>query len=225
MGSQSTTLSELTKECRDALSYCTQVHSDFKVEYEYMHQGSRSHRETRDPQVLGEVTVAHDAQWLDAAIESKLPFWSGSEARPVSEDEAWKCRFCEFTSKCSTFLSRSKGAKGGPETGDVVDKAWGASAHLPSGRGKHAEMPGNRVAPENVTPQTRKQRESGAKRKDQTAVPSSSPKRSPVAGKGSPQRTKSKTEPTIANRTLLDLWGPQAHAAGTADTFKSNTDD
>jgi exonuclease V len=55
----------------------------------------------QDHSVIGVDTFSFSHDWLERQIQHGLPFWHG-ERQPtgVSEQDAWKCRFCDFAPEC-----------------------------------------------------------------------------------------------------------------------------
>ncbi|KAF2300556.1 hypothetical protein GH714_014021 [Hevea brasiliensis] len=57
----------------------------------------------RDNSIIGEDRFAYDPDWLNSQIQACLEFWLGErEANFTSEEERWKCQFCQFASECPT---------------------------------------------------------------------------------------------------------------------------
>ncbi|KAJ9188892.1 hypothetical protein P3X46_000247 [Hevea brasiliensis] len=57
----------------------------------------------RDNSIIGEDRFAYDPDWLNSQIQACLEFWLGErEASFTSEEERWKCQFCQFASECPT---------------------------------------------------------------------------------------------------------------------------
>lgn len=59
-----------------------------------------------DRSYLGSDTFPFQAQWLEQQIKNSLVFWHGQrEAQGVPFQDKWKCRYCQFQSRCSHAFS------------------------------------------------------------------------------------------------------------------------
>ncbi|KAG6482013.1 exonuclease V, chloroplastic-like [Zingiber officinale] len=62
-----------------------------------------------DQSLLEEYYFPYDSNWLKTQINKGLEFWLGHrEASFVSEDEKWKCQFCDFVSDCPISVNSSR---------------------------------------------------------------------------------------------------------------------
>ncbi|KAG6485882.1 exonuclease V, chloroplastic-like isoform X2 [Zingiber officinale] len=62
-----------------------------------------------DQSLLEEYYFPYDSNWLKTQINRGLEFWLGHrEASFVSEDEKWKCQFCDFVSDCPISVNSSR---------------------------------------------------------------------------------------------------------------------
>ncbi|VAI71152.1 unnamed protein product [Triticum turgidum subsp. durum] len=62
-----------------------------------------------DHSLLEEYQFSYDAQWFKGQIQEALNFWRGArEAKYVTEEEGWKCKFCKFVPSCPKMPSTSR---------------------------------------------------------------------------------------------------------------------
>ncbi|MDE1851066.1 MAG: PD-(D/E)XK nuclease family protein [Candidatus Micrarchaeota archaeon] len=62
--------------------------------------------------ISSELKVEYDKQLLEMQLVDALKYWNGERAaRPVPEEDAWKCRICRFFGKeCTTWYNKGSNA-------------------------------------------------------------------------------------------------------------------
>ncbi|XP_042397225.1 exonuclease V, chloroplastic-like [Zingiber officinale] len=93
------TLDDELSHFRDTSSLLSQSDEQLLLRYELQ----------SDQSLLEEYYFPYDSNWLKTQINRGLEFWLGyREASFVSEDEKWKCQFCDFISDCSFSVTSSR---------------------------------------------------------------------------------------------------------------------
>ncbi|XAR60472.1 hypothetical protein NMG60_11033871 [Bertholletia excelsa] len=101
-GFPSETLDDLMRYFQNTCCTLPPAHDQLLLRYELQ----------EDHSLLSEDQFAYDSNWLKDQIQCSLEFWLGKrEAKYVSEEETWKCKFCQFASLCpinTDFNSKSR---------------------------------------------------------------------------------------------------------------------
>ncbi|KAG6506103.1 hypothetical protein ZIOFF_031418 [Zingiber officinale] len=97
--SREITLDDELSHFRDTSSLLSQSYEQLLLRYELQ----------SDQSLLEEYHFPYDSNWLKTQINRGLEFWLGyREASFVSEDEKWKCQFCDFVSDCPFSVTSSR---------------------------------------------------------------------------------------------------------------------
>ncbi|KAM7280879.1 hypothetical protein ACFE04_008013 [Oxalis oulophora] len=90
-GCPSKTLDDMVKYFRNACSMLPLADSELLLRYELQ----------KDNSMIGEDKFTYNSDFLESQIHTSLEFWRG-ERQPsyAAVDERWKCRFCQFFSRC-----------------------------------------------------------------------------------------------------------------------------
>ncbi|KAG6510706.1 hypothetical protein ZIOFF_028737 [Zingiber officinale] len=97
--SREITLDDELSHFRDTSSLLSQSDEQLLLRYELQ----------SDQSLLEEYYFPYDSNWLKTQINRGLEFWLGyREASFVSEDEKWKCQFCDFVSDCPFSVTSSR---------------------------------------------------------------------------------------------------------------------
>ncbi|OIW08584.1 hypothetical protein TanjilG_03260 [Lupinus angustifolius] len=98
-GFSASTLDDVVRYYSNTCKMLAPAHDQLLLRYEYQ----------KDHSLLGEDKFAYDSVWLKNQICCCLEFWHGErEASYASEDERWKCGFCQFANVCPLYTDDSK---------------------------------------------------------------------------------------------------------------------
>ncbi|KAL8089813.1 hypothetical protein AgCh_039327 [Apium graveolens] len=85
------TLNELLRYHQTTCSMLPLAHEQMLLRYESQ----------RDHSLIGEDQFEFDSDWVSSQIKGSLEFWQGErDATYISDDERWKCNYCQHASKC-----------------------------------------------------------------------------------------------------------------------------
>ncbi|KAK2968962.1 hypothetical protein RJ640_012416 [Escallonia rubra] len=85
------TLDDLVRYLQNTCLMLPPTHDQLLLRYEFQ----------EDHSLLGEHQFAYDSDWIRDNIKRSLEFWRGErEPSYTSDEERWKCRFCQFASTC-----------------------------------------------------------------------------------------------------------------------------
>ncbi|CAL0304097.1 unnamed protein product [Lupinus luteus] len=98
-GFSASTLDDVVRYYSNTCKMLAPAHDQLLLRYEYQ----------KDHSLLGEDKFAYDSIWLKNQICCCLEFWHGErEASYASEEERWKCGFCQFANVCPLYTDDSK---------------------------------------------------------------------------------------------------------------------